>query len=221
MPNTKRNILPVLFLAILLAGVCCYGIYTHLEKVRTNDLVVLMDEQEAVLKEYTLLLRSNSASQPVTAIMRDCPADMRASFDAHLARLAELNRSELLELERFFSNCAYFYPNQEAIMTMLLSDAFISYEHLLDMFAARTQLLDERTEKRLLWRKLVDLHITKNALSLELADVQRSILNMLLAGTVATDPTFEAERRKATEILTRTVTAITEIEAIRTELDAL
>ncbi len=220
MLKTNLNTLPIVIIATLLAIATGHFVFKHIEEARTADLDLLIAEHEADLMDYSNMLRTNRATHAVSMIVHDCSPDKRAQFDAALSRLSELKRSELESLDRIFAECAYFYPEQQALMSMLLNDKFESYVDLLDMFSERARLLDPRTEERLLWRKLVELEATRSGLSLELVEVQRNILNMLLSGSASTDPAFDAERKKATEILDRTITAMNEIESVRKELNS-
>ncbi len=136
-----------------------------------------------------------------------------------LAAITTLDRLKVVELERLFASCAYFYPDQQAIMVLLLREVFSEYEHLMKTIDDDTHVLAIDTDNLLLWRKIVELETTRNQLNFEQVNAQKNIINLLLNGTSQRDAAFEVERAKASEVIERMMTTRNEINRIRSEID--
>lgn len=214
---SKRRILILVSFWLFVLVIVTAGFY-FIESLRFSDMTALVNKRENVLREYATLLRENAATVEVSNIARDCASEQRAEYDNLLGNLGSLTRPQLVSLNQVFSECAYFYPDQQAMMVLLFSREFEAFDEMLSTIEQASTLTDTRTNERLLWRKLVELETVRSELGLELVQVQKRIVSALLAGTPVNDASYEAERVRANEVLELTLTTKNEIERVYTEL---
>lgn len=204
---------------LVVVAVAGYMFLINCERAATKQLQAVAQEREQLMREYVALLQENSATPEATAIARDCSSEDRGKFETLLAAITTLDRLKVVELERLFASCAYFYPDQQAIMVLLLREVFSEYEHLMKTIDDDTHVLAIDTDNLLLWRKIVELETTRNQLNFEQVNAQKNIINLLLNGTSQRDAAFEVERAKASEVIERMMTTRNEINRIRSEID--
>ncbi len=157
-------------------------------KVKQQDyryaLQVSIADQEIKMTSLANLIDRDEADAVVRQIVKDCSLEDRERFDTLLSSLSKLNRSELFEIQNLFSECGSFFSDRKAILSARLTRELEIYEGYLVL--QELSNTGEATINNNLtdWQSLVEIEKERSKLSTELVNIQESIIDLLISGTL-------------------------------------
>lgn len=146
------------------------------------QLALKISEQETVMAGMAVLIDNDGADAVVSDIIKDCPLEERARFDMLLGSLSQLDRAELIEVDRLFEACASFYADQKLVLTARFKREIEVRGEYLDLYAKTgvvTPAMQDQQEK---WEQLYDIEVERTHLTADLVAYQGEIIDLLLEG---------------------------------------
>lgn len=214
-------------LAFLLLGfLVVYFSVTSIVEQRFQTIEVDINEritqQLVVLTAIAEVTSRNGADAITESIVKDCQINERNTFDNLLGNLDNnLNRSQLIELERLFGRCGSFFSERKSVMVARLSreiEVFEDYVGLLETVVDED--LDDQyslTE----WKELSAAEQKQSELFTKLVTLQDKIISTLLLGKSAQSPEISEILLEVKEVQETLIVTNTQASTLKSSLISL
>lgn len=212
-------------LGLLVIGVVAL-LSTHIANERLEGLAnknrLLIEEQKALLAAIAETTARNGADSITEQLITDCALSDRNQFNELLGGLDQgLTQPELAELEQLFTACGGFYSQRKAVMVARLSREI----EVLETYVAQLEIVtgqDESTAQQLTeWQKLGEGEQNQSVLFKKLVQLQKQIIDTLLAGNTAESEEILAILEEVGQTREALLLAKTQTDTIRDNLTAL
>lgn len=209
---------------LLFAFVVMLAASVYIQQVQSEFALLTrlkIAEQETKLATIAEITDGDTADATVAAIIKDCSLENRGRFDELLARLSELNATELKDIEQLFNACGNFFAVQKAVMVTRLQHEYDFYVDLIEILTLVDKKADTIVYNHEGWKRLVDLETKRSVLSTHLVNIQGDIIRALISKvTIASDDMQEllVSGQKTKDDL---FLISTEIDDLRAQIQAL
>jgi len=209
---------------LLFAFVVMLAASVYIQQVQSEFALLTrlkIAEQETKLATIAEITDGDKADATVAAIIKDCSLENRGRFDELLARLSELNATELKDIEQLFNACGNFFAVQKAVMVTRLQHEYDVYVDLIEILTLVDKKADTIVYNHEGWKRLVDLETKRSVLSTHLVNIQGDIIRALISKvTIASDDMQEllVSGQKTKDDL---FLISTEIDDLRAQIQAL
>jgi|GEM_PF-6124817 len=158
------------------------SIYMYAEVVKAKAAVSAQQSEVATaMLEHAEVLDRGGASAGVQALVRDCSAADRETFDLLLSDLSTLTTSELSTIDALFADCGDYFAMTRSAMVMEL-EHFVSQYELHALVLEELPFVRSDAAEVAAWQELLELEQERAELSMDLVRLQQSIISTLLAG---------------------------------------
>ncbi len=222
---TTKNIAITLITVIVITVVASRYIKAEVsEALRdTEDTVrgqiAIQTERVRTIADATKL---NQGDDVATSLVLDCSGDNRLKFDRLLDKLsADITRTELLELDSIFSDCANYTAEIKNIMAARLLqevEIFDQHKQLLDKLRVEDESVAAKID---LWKRVAEGEQNAAKQYRQLVSLQRDIIRTLLAGKSKDSAEIKAILTQVTNVKNEMTVTRSQIENVRAELAAL
>lgn len=186
-----------------------------------SELKVVMAEQETKMTSLAELADRDGVDSVVNQLVKDCAVNERERFDSLLGSLSELDRAELLEVERLFGVCGGYYAERRAILIARLKREYEVYQQYTELFmltGADTSLYDSKLST---WGELVNAEEQRSQFSSDLVNIQEDIITELIAGSGVNSDEITEDLKNAQGIKDSLLYLNITIDELRSELSGI
>lgn len=188
-------------------------------ELTTRDLIA---NQKALLVAIAETTARNGADQVTETIVKDCNVQERSSLDSLLGKLdSGLSNTQLVELDRLFGRCGYFFSERKSVMVARLAREMEVFEDYVNQLSA---ILNKDLSKEFLveeWRELAKEEAKQSDLFTRLVTMQDKIINTLLSGSSVNSPEIEEILFEVNEIQGMLVVVQAQASKVRSRLVSL
>ena len=211
-----------ILIPVVIIGAVLFGLKLYLD-IKTDAYLALSNaniaNQEEVIRELLNGLRTGGDAYQSAVTISDCRPAERIRFDELLSQLSTLQRGELLELDELFNACAYYFATIQTVSADQLRREVDIYLDMLRANAVLDSAAEEALEQSDVWNNIVAQEQERSQLHVDLVELQRSIVNELLAYKTAQHQDVQTLVAQAQEVRDNIIYMTQQIDQLRKDLN--
>lgn len=198
----KRSNWVIITLTFVVLVVTGYAIKNNFDaKIKayssvSNDVV---REEDRVMTDLLAGLRTGGDSYSEAVRIADCNRESRTRFDELLSNLATLKQPEIIELDKLFNSCAYYYATVQTVSVARLERELEMYREALRIAAVLDPAAEAKLNNLTTWDDIISKEKERGMLHNKLVVIQGQIVDEFLNYKRVEHPDVQALVAEANE----------------------